>query len=113
MAAKSLENLLKPSKNGDLGRIVRRARELGELSAALARALPPEEGASIVAANVREDGDLVVLCQSSAWASRLRFSAEVLLEAARTHGAAATRCTIRVARSEQASTSSANTSEDS
>jgi len=100
MAAKSLQNLLNPSKNGDLGSIVRRARELGELAAALARALPPEEGASIIAANIREDGELVVLCQSPAWASRLRFSSDVLLEAARTHGTAASRCTIRVAPSD-------------
>ena len=112
MAAKSLENLLNPNKNGDLGSIVRRAREMGELAAALARALPPDEGASIVAANVREDGDLVVLCRSSAWASRLRFSSEILLEAARTHGAEATRCTIRVARSAQAPASSSNPSKN-
>lgn len=100
MAAKSLENLLNPSKNGDLGSIVRRAREMGELATALARALPPGEGDSIVAANVREDGDLVVLCQSSAWASRLRFSSEVLLEAAKAHGTDPTSCTVRVARSD-------------
>jgi len=100
MAAKSLENLLNPSKNGDLGSIVRRAREMGELATALARALPPGEGDSIVAANVREDGDLVVLCQSSAWASRLRFSSEVLIAAAKAHGTDPTSCTVRVARSD-------------
>lgn len=100
MAAKSLENLLKPSHNGDLGSIVRRARDMGELAAALARSLPPEEAASIVAANVREDGELVVLCQSPAWAARLRFASDTLLDAARSHGAQADRCSIRVARSE-------------
>jgi hypothetical protein len=98
MAAKSLDNLLNPSQNGDLGNIVQRARDMGELAAALARALPPDEGASIVAANVREDGELVVLCQSSAWASRLRFSADTMLGAAKAHGTRADRCTIRVAR---------------
>jgi len=100
MATKSLENLLNPSKNGDLGRIVRRARDMGELAAALARVLSPDEGASIVAANLRENGELVVLCQSPAWAARLRFSSDVLLDAARAHGAKASRCTIRVARSD-------------
>jgi hypothetical protein len=100
MAAKSLENLLNPNDNGDLGNIIRRARELGELASALARAVEPNEGAAIIAANVREDGELVVLCQSPAWASRLRFAADKLLEAAAAHGTNASRCTIRVARSD-------------
>jgi hypothetical protein len=98
MAAKSLENLLNPSKDGDLANIVRRAQDMGELACALVRALPPEEGAAIIAANVREDGELVVLCQSSAWASRLRFSADALLEAANARGATVSRCSVRVAR---------------
>ena len=98
MTAKSLENLLNPSKDGELQDIVRRARDMGKLASALARALPPDEGAAIVAANVRDDGELVVLCLSPAWASRLRFAADSLVEAAIAHGAEATRCTIRVAR---------------
>ena len=97
MAAKSLENLLNPSKDGDLASIVRRARDMGALAGALAAALPPEEGASIVAANVRDDGELVVLCRSPAWASRLRFSADELVAAARAEGADVSRCSVRVA----------------
>ena len=100
MAVKRLENLLNPSKDGDLANIVRRARDMGELASALARAVPPDEGASILAANVRDDGELVVLCRSSAWASRLRFATDALLAAARAHGAEASRCSVRVARSE-------------
>ncbi len=98
MAAKSLENLLNASKDGDLASIVRRAQDMGDLASALVRALPPEEGASILAANVRDDGELVVLCQSSAWASRLRFSADALLAAATAEGASVSRCSVRVAR---------------
>lgn len=98
MATKRLENLLNPSKDGDLANIVRRARDMGELATALAGAVPPEEGAAIVAANVRDDGELVVLCRSSAWASRLRFAADDLLAAARATGADVTRCKVRVAR---------------
>lgn len=100
MATKSLENLLNPSKDGDLANIVRRARDMGELAAALARVLPPDEGASIIAANVRDDGELVVLCRSSAWASRLRFAADAMLAAARARGADVSRCNVRVARSD-------------
>jgi len=98
MSAKSLQNLLNPRKDGDLASIVRRAQDMGDLASALVRALPPEEGASILAANVRDDGELVVLCQSPAWASRLRFSADAMLAAAKDAGAAVSRCTVRVAR---------------
>ena len=100
MATKSLENLLNPSKDGDLANIVRRARDMGELATALAGAIPPEEGAAIVAANIRDDGELVVLCRSSAWASRLRFTADDLIAAARATGADVTHCKVRVARSD-------------
>ena len=101
MTAKSLDNLLNPSKDGDLASIVRRAQKMCQLASALVRVLPADEGASIVAANVREDGALVVLCRSSAWASRLRFSADALLEAARGQGIEASRCIVRVAPSTQ------------
>ncbi len=100
MAAKSLEKLLNPSKDGDLASIVRHAQDMGALAGALASAVSPEEGASILAANVRDDGELVVLCRSSAWASRLRFSADALIEAARAHGATVSRCSVRVARAD-------------
>jgi hypothetical protein len=100
MAAKRLENLLNPSKDGDLASIVRHAQDMGELAGALAAAVSPEEGASILAANVRDDGELVVLCRSSAWASRLRFSADALIAAARASGAEVSRCSVRVARAD-------------
>ena len=98
MPAKSLENLLNTNIDGDLGNIVRRAQDMGELASALAHALPPGEGASILAANVRDDGELVILCRSPAWASRLRFAADAMLAAASAQGTEATRCTVRVAR---------------
>jgi len=100
MTVKRVENLLNPNSDGDLASLVRRARDMGELATALAGVLTPEEGASILAANVRDDGELVVLCRSPAWAARLRFAADTLLEAARAHGSAATRCSVRVARSD-------------
>ena len=100
MAVKRLENLLNPSKDGDLASIVRHAQDMSALAGALAAVLSPEEGASILAANVRDDGELVVLCRSSAWASRLRFSADVLIAAARARGAEVSRCSVRVTRAE-------------
>jgi hypothetical protein len=52
-----------------------------------------------VAANVRENGDLVVIAASSAWASRLRYETETLLKAAQTAGIDAATCRVRVSRS--------------
>ena len=98
MSAKRLASLINPLNNGELSNIVRRARDMGELAEALAKALPPDEAASLVAANIRDDGELVVICRSPAWAARLRYEANTLLTAARQHGATVQRITIRVGR---------------
>ena len=98
MTTKQLGNLLNPCNDGDLGDIVRRAREMGELTAVLARALPPAEAQGIVAANVRESGELVVIAATPAWASRLRYETEALLKAARESGVEAHVCRVRVSR---------------
>jgi hypothetical protein len=99
MADEPLKNILSPCSDGDLGSIVRRARELGELTRLLSRALPEEFSGAVVAANVRENGELVVIAASSAWASRLRYETETLLKAARTAGIDAATCRVRVSRS--------------
>lgn len=99
MTAKQLGNLLNPIADGDLGDIIRRARDMGELTDVLGRALPTDHAGAIVAANVRETGELVVIAASSAWASRLRYETETLLEAAKSAGVTATTCRIRVSQS--------------
>ena len=96
MAENDLKNLLNPCSDGDLGSIVRRAKELGELTNLLARSLPEDLAGAIVAANVRENGELVVIAASSAWASRLRCESDARLEAARTAGIEAATCRVRV-----------------
>ena len=62
---------------------------------------PPDERSSVIAANIRDDGELIVICRSSAWASRLRFETDTLLAAARAYGAEVEHCTIRVARQDK------------
>lgn len=96
MTTKRLENLLNLNADGSLGDVVRRAREMGVLAEALTGALPAELAGGIVAANVRDDGELVVICSSSAWASRLRFEADRLMAAARQTGADVSSCSVRV-----------------
>ncbi len=99
MAKIELKNLLNPSDDGDLGKIVRRAREMGELTHVLSKALPAEYAGAIVAANLREDAALVVIAASSAWASRLRYETDTLLAAARASGLEPASCRIRVTQS--------------
>lgn len=99
MPSNKLKNLLNPSSDGDLGDLIKRARRMGELTDILANALPESDRGAIVAANVRDDGELVVICASSAWASRLRYETEVLLKAAKDSGVIAHTCRVRVSQS--------------
>jgi hypothetical protein len=98
MTEKRLDSLLQPNENGGLGDIIRHAREMGDLVQVLQRALPADQAPAIAAANVRDDGELVILASSSAWAARLRFESERLLDAARTSGRTVLRCSVRVGR---------------
>ena len=96
MPVKSLENLLNPNDDGQLGDIVRRARSMGELVSQLQAVLPDDMTGSIQAANIRDDGELVILASSSAWAAKLRFEADTLLDAARKTGTSVSSCKVRV-----------------
>jgi hypothetical protein len=100
MSVKSLDNLLNLNNDGGLGELVRHAREMGELVDLLQMSLPADQAGSIVAANIRGDGQLVVLASSSAWASRLRFETEPLMAAARKSGNDVSSCVVRVGRAE-------------
>lgn len=98
MPMKRLESLLNPNDDGDLGDIIRHAREMGDLIQVLQRSLTAETAGSIIAANIRGDGELVVLAASSAWAAKLRFEADLMIAAARQTGAEISSCTVRVER---------------
>ena len=58
--------------------------------------------AAIVAAAIDDAGVLTVKAASSAWASRLRFETQTLIDAAGANGQAVREVRIRVARSTQA-----------
>lgn len=100
MTEKRLENLLDPNNTGGLGDLIRHAREMGDLVQRLQKALPEDQSPAIAAANIRDNGELVVLASSPAWAARLRFESELLMAAARKGGAAVASCTVRVVRSQ-------------
>jgi len=98
MPPKRLDNLLNANDGGDLGQIIRRAREMGELVQVLQASLPAEAAPGIIAANIRGDGELIVLAASSAWAAKLRFQADLMITAARQTGAEIHSCKVRVKR---------------
>jgi hypothetical protein len=93
-----LENLLNDGAPDALDGIVRRARELGELTVTLRAALDSEAALHLLAANLRDDGELVLICSTPAWAARIRFDGDTLLRAAAEAGARAERCTVKVRR---------------
>mgnify|MGYP000498306463 CR=1 FL=1 len=96
MTADKLGNLLNRNENGELGDLVRRAQALDSLCRALTAALPADLAADVLAANVREGGELVVICPTPARAARLRFESEALLAAATAAGESVTHLTVRV-----------------
>jgi len=91
-----LENLLKVRASGTLSKIIQRAQNMDKLTTALRAALPADEGQNLLAANLREGGELVLVCSSSAWASRLRFESDMLMEAARKAGLTVNSCRVTV-----------------
>ena len=76
--------------------MVGQAQAVASLSGRLRDALPRELGQAVVSANVGEDGRLVVIATTPAWAARLRFVAEQLIAAAGAAGRPATHCVVRV-----------------
>ena len=97
MTAKSLESLLKPGSDGDLGGIVKKARDMADLTTRLKAALPDDLASGIIAVSLREDA-LVLVCSSSAWASRLRFEEHGVREAATEIGQKIEHVVVRVSR---------------
>lgn len=95
-----IKQLLGTDSGTSLDSIVRHARHMGNLAQKLREVLPEEARSELVAANLRDDGELVIICRSASWASRLRFESELLLDTARRTSPAAARCTFRVTRAD-------------
>ena len=92
---KSLSELIfRPGSN--IGDLARRAEATLELAAALRAGLPAEMSAELRSASLHDDGTLVVMAASPAWAARLRFEGETLLARCRELHPRARRIKIRV-----------------
>jgi hypothetical protein len=98
MSAISLENLLRSGNSDSLDELVKKAQNMGELTHILQSVLETDLAQSLKAANIREDGELVVICESSAWAAKLRFEADKLLHAARAAGLNVSACRVCITR---------------
>jgi len=96
MTMKRLEKLLKTGAGGTLDEIIQRAQNMDELTTALRAELRPDAGQNLLAANLREGGELVLICASSAWASRLRFETDRLVRVAREAGLDVKTCRVMV-----------------
>lgn len=94
-----LGTLLKSGSGDRLDKLVERSRNMGNLAQILRSALPDDVAPHLLAANLREPDELVLICSSSSWAARLRFESEGLLKAANKVGVKATSCSVKVARS--------------
>ena len=99
MTITRLENLLKTGAGGTLDEIIQRAQNMDELTTALRAELPADAGPNLLAANLREDGELGLICASSAWASRLRFESDKLIEVTRKAGLDVKTCRVVVSQS--------------
>ena len=93
--AKSLSGLISDPDSG-LGRLAREAADRVALTDRLREALDPELGHSLRAANLREDGTLVLLASGPEWAARLRYEADRLLRLCREKNPQAARVRVRV-----------------
>ena len=91
-----LEKLLKKGAGGSLDKIIQHAQKLDELTDALRAELPADAAKHLLAANARDNGELVLICASSAWASRLRYESEKLVQAARSAGFMVDRARVTV-----------------
>ena len=91
-----LEKLLKTGSGSALEEVIQRAQDMGDLTGAIRAVLPEEAQSSLLGANLREKGELVLVCSSSSWAARLRFESDQLIEAARMTGAEVSQCRVKV-----------------
>jgi len=93
-----LDKLLKSGSGSVLDNMVQTAQYMDELTSMLQRELDPDQAVNLRAASLRDNGELVLITSSSAWASKLRFEAEKIMEIARRSGARVESCRVTVSR---------------
>jgi hypothetical protein len=95
-----LGQLLTSGSGDRLGKLVERSRNMVNIAHILRSSLPADVAPHLLAANLRDPGELVLICSSPSWAARLRFESEGLLKAARQAGIKADQCSVKVGKSQ-------------
>ncbi len=93
-----LDKLLKSGNGSVLGNVVQNAQYMDELTTLLHKEMDPDLAANLRAAALREGGELVLIASSSAWASKIRFEAENIMEIARRCGKRVSSCRVSVSK---------------
>ena len=94
-APKSLSELMFRSGSA-VNDLARRAEASMDLAATLRAGLSPDLADALHGASLHEDGTVVVMAASPAWAARLRFEADTLLARCRERHPRAARLRVRV-----------------
>lgn len=94
---KRLDTLLNTPATSGLETLIQKAQNMDDLAHKLRNSLNPALAAELMAVNLRQDGELVVICSSPAWAARMRYETAALLQAAQAAGVDASDCRFRVA----------------
>lgn len=95
MTSKDLKSLL-TGGNSALKTLATRAAAMRTLHERVSETLPAAQRDHVHDIAVNAQNVLVVITDSAAWAGKLRFHSDALLEAARRHGVPATHCQIKV-----------------
>jgi len=98
MSIISLEKLLKSDSGGTLEDMVQTAQYMDELTSMLQRGLEPDLAVNLIAASLRDSGELVLIASSSAWAAKIRFETEKMMDLVRQSGATVTTCRVTVSK---------------
>ena len=71
-------SLLELLETGSLANLAAEAHRREKLTAQIRALLPVEEAAHLVTASLTENGELLLMMDSSAWAARVRYRADEL-----------------------------------
>ena len=98
MSIISLEKLLKSDSGGALEDMVQTAQDMDKLTSMLQQGLEADLAVNLIAASLRDSGELVLIASSSAWAAKMRYEAEKMMEIVRQSGAEVENCRVTVSR---------------
>ena len=99
MSFNKLKKILNSKTYNNLDKVVQRAKDIEELQLLINNNLNKETASHIIGCNLDDSGKLVILCDSIAWAAKLRFENEKILKIARKRFPNTANCVIRISKS--------------